>query len=78
VIYLNITIEIIYRGYEHKILQSGSFQVNVKAFKENEKEEAARVALNWIDELKKETPHMRMIKVKYNGNDITDLITARM
>jgi hypothetical protein len=61
------------RGYE--VLSNGSFPVNERLFKENPDKVAARVASEWITEMKREVEVEDIIKVVYNDDkNITELV----
>lgn len=75
-IVIEISIAVHYVGYyETKILQRGSFPVNFRKYKENEKAEVTRVANGFIKEIKESIHVTRIEKVIYNGSqDITEWI----
>ena len=72
---MEITIRIIYQGFESKILQRGSFPVNVKLFKENPDQEAANVTYTWLQQIRREAHVEEILEVVYdNDKDITELV----
>jgi hypothetical protein len=72
-----ITIKFIYQGYSTKIMRGGSFPVNIRRFKDNPEREAARIAFEWMKEIRKEGHIEEILKVTYDeDHDITDLVIA--
>jgi hypothetical protein len=72
---MNITIKVIYRGYEARLMRRGSFPVNSFEFEIDPDQEAARVAYEWIKQIRREGHIEEIIEVFYNGeNDITELV----
>jgi hypothetical protein len=74
---MNIVIEIIYLGWKHEVLRTGSFPVNKKKFAKNPDQTAAELALSWIWIIRKNENVSKIIKVTYNkDHDITKLVNA--
>lgn len=72
-----ITIKIIYRGYTSKILQQAEFRVNMRRFKDDPDQEAARVAFEWLKQIQREMNVREIIEVVYNDkHDITKFVKA--
>ncbi len=72
---MNITIKIIYKGYEVKTLSQGSFEVRNNQFKRDPQGEAALMAYKWIKQIRRESHLSEIIKVAYNEeNDITGIV----
>lgn len=72
---MNIIIRIIYQGSAAKLMQRGSFPVNTKRFKENADQEAARVAFEWLKQIKREMHVNGIVEVVYDGEkNITELV----
>jgi predicted O-methyltransferase YrrM len=72
---MKITIRIIYQGYAAKLMQRASFAVNQKAFKVDPDRKAARIAYEWLKEIKREGHVQEIVKVIYNNDqDITELV----
>jgi hypothetical protein len=69
---MKIVIKIIYKVYGIKSMQCGAFPLNPKKFKEDPDQEAARVAFNWLKEIKREMNVEEIVEVVYDGDqDIT-------
>lgn len=72
---MNITIRIIYQGFTSKLMQRGSFPVNIKRYEKFPDHEAAYVAHDWLKEIRKEAHVEEILEVIYNeDHDITDLV----
>lgn len=70
---MKILISIHYIVNGIKTLQSGYFSVNVRAYKEDPKKEAARAAQKWFREIKRSLIYKATLyKVLYNEIDITE------
>lgn len=70
---MNITIAIHYIHNDNKVLRRGSFPVNTVNYMKDEKGEAARVAYDFINYIRKESsPRIIVENVFYNDNDITE------
>jgi hypothetical protein len=63
---MQITIRIIYKGYSSRLMRRGSFPVNSKLFKEDPIKEAARVACEWIKQIRRESHIEEIIEVNYD------------
>lgn len=63
---------------KNKVLRCGSFPVIPANFVKDEKREAARVAYDFIMQIRRESSYpITLEKVLYNGNDITDLFIKK-
>jgi hypothetical protein len=72
---MNITIRIIYQGYAAKLMQRGSFPVNVKRYEKYPDHEAALVAYDWLKEIRKEASVTEILEIMYNDDrDIIELV----
>lgn len=74
---MNIIIRIDYTSdLGSKMMKQASFPVNSYKYKQNDNNEAARVAFNWWKVIKHEMSYRAILeKVTYNGdNDITELV----
>lgn len=71
---MHITIKILYKGYSSRLMQRGSFPINQFEFEINPDKEAARVANEWIKQIRREVHINEILEVIYDDNkDITDL-----
>lgn len=58
-----------------KCLQSGYFKVNNRKFKEDPDKSAARLAYEWLQQVRKESAYaVEIWLIKYNDNDITEIV----
>jgi hypothetical protein len=74
---MHITIRIIYKGYSSRLMQRASFPVNAFEFEINPDKEAARVANEWIKQIRREIHVEEILEVIYDDNkDITELVKA--
>lgn len=72
---MNITIRIIYKGYEARIMRRGSFPVDPFEFKVDPNKEAARVAYEWVNQIRREGHISEIIEVVYDQDkDMTELV----
>jgi FAD synthase len=72
---MTITIRIIYRGYAARIMRRGSFSVNTFEFDIDSNQEAARVAYEWVKQIRREAHIEEIIEVVYDQDkDITELV----
>lgn len=72
---MEIVIRIIVQTRGIRSMSAGSFLVNQRLFREDANKEAAKVAYQWIKQVKKEMDVDVIEKVIYNGdNDITELV----
>lgn len=56
-------------------MQRGSLPVNMTQFKKDTNKEAARVAFEWIKQIRREAYVSEIVEVIYNDNhDITELV----
>ncbi|MFY0762129.1 hypothetical protein AB1K32_25345 [Metabacillus dongyingensis] len=75
---MQIVIDLHYFVNGMKSLQSGYFKVNERKFKINPDEEAARVALAWFKNVKREFIYeVDIYKVLYNQIDITEIVKLK-
>ncbi|MCM3599022.1 hypothetical protein M4D55_25115 [Metabacillus idriensis] len=75
---MQIGIDLHYFVNGMKTLQCGYFKVNVREFKINPDEEAARVALEWFKKVKRNFNYeVNLYKVLYNQIDITELVKVK-
>lgn len=70
--YISISVTYVGPGGS-KILQRGEFPVNLPNFKNDEFREAARVAKEFIEQIRRETGRIQLEQVLYDGKDITHL-----
>lgn len=72
---MNIKIEVYLIANNSRFMQAGSFTVRTAAYKQDPNKEAARVARDWIKQIKRGMMYpIEIIKVFYDGkNDITEL-----
>jgi hypothetical protein len=72
---MKVTIRLIYLSWGGEILRAGSFLVNERLFQVDPNKEAAKVAKQWIKEIKHEHEIAEILKVVYDGSkDITELV----
>jgi hypothetical protein len=70
-----ITIKIIYREYESRIMRRGSFSMNPKRFREDPDHEVARVAFARLHQFNREEYIKEIIEIVYNDDkDGTDIV----
>jgi hypothetical protein len=70
---LHITIRVIYKGYSSRLMQRASFPVNPFEFEIDPDKEAARVANQWINQIRREIHVEKILEVIYDNKDITNL-----
>ena len=74
--YINIAVH--YKANNVGVLQRGEFPVIPSNFIKDEQREAARVAYDFIMQIRRESSYpITLEKVLYNGNDITDLFIKK-
>lgn len=71
---MTILIELVYYGHEHNIVRRGNFRVDKRKFNEDQDRAAAEVAFRWVKQIRREEYISKIIKVKYNAIDITELV----
>jgi hypothetical protein len=73
---MNITLNVFLEANGNKFLQRGTFPVKPSQFKKDPDQEAARVANNWIREIRRVVNgQVNIVKVIYDGEaDITELV----
>lgn len=69
-----INVEVHYKMNDNRLLRRGPFPVVPANFIKDEKQEAARVAYEFIRQIRKESSYrITLEKVLYDGNDITEM-----
>lgn len=72
---MQIHIRVLFTRYGTKAFRQANFTVNTYRFKQDPNQESARVAYDWIKQLKRESEISGLNKVVWNEeNDITDLV----
>lgn len=71
---MTILIELIYYGQENEILRRGNFPVDKRRIEDDPDHAAAEVAFKWIKQIRAEGYISKIIRVKYNSIDITELV----
>ena len=70
--YIHIAVHYVANGC--RILQRGEFPVMPSNYIKDEKREAARIAYDFIEQIRRKNSYrITLEKVLYNGNDITDM-----